>query len=115
MKLQQIVAALELEVVSGANLDREIEGGYASDLLSNVMAKAVGGQLWVTHQGHQNIIAVAVLVELAGIIVVDGVKIDAETSEKAKAEGINLFTTPLPGFEVAGRLYALGLRGKQNV
>lgn len=111
MKLAEIVRELGLEVVAAVDLEREVTGGYVSDLLSNVMARAREGQLWVTLQGHQNIVAVAVLVELAGIIVAAGIEPDPETRQKAEAEGVNLFTSHLPVFEVAGRLYRLGLRG----
>ena len=111
MKLADVVRELELEVLAGPDLEREVTGGYVSDLLSVVMARAKAGQLWITLQGHQNIVAVAVLLELAGVIVAGGIEPDQETREKAEEEGINLFTTSLPVVEVAGRLYRLGARG----
>ncbi len=111
MKLADVVRELELEVLVGPDLEREVKGGYASDLLSLVMSRAKAGQLWITLQGHQNIIAVAVLLELAGVIVAGGIEPDQETRKKAEEEGINLLATSLPVFEVAGRLYRLGVRG----
>lgn len=111
MRLADIVGELELEVLVGPTLEKEFTGGYVSDLLSVVMANAKEGQVWITLQGHQNIIAVAVLVDLAGVIVAGGIKPDPETIKKAKEEGINLFTTPLPLYEAAGRLYRQGVSG----
>jgi len=44
-----------------SRLSGECSGGYVSDLLSDVMANAKAGDLWVTLQTHQNIVAVASL------------------------------------------------------
>ena len=42
MKVQELVDQLGLKVLSGANgLDREIDGCYISDLLSDVMGNAM--------------------------------------------------------------------------
>ncbi|MGQ9489488.1 MAG: serine kinase [Anaerolineae bacterium] len=74
MKLAEIVDRLALQVCAGAAqmADREVTGGYACDLLSYVMANAKAGDLWITIQGHPNIVAVATLVGLAGIVLVEG-------------------------------------------
>jgi len=111
MKLAEAIRELDFTVVAAGDPDQEISGGFASDLLSNVMARAAAGQVWLTLQGHQNIVAVSVLLELAAVIVAGGVQPDEETKQKAVSEGVALLTTPLPVFEVAGRLYQLGLRG----
>jgi hypothetical protein len=114
MKLEEIVRELGMEVKSGAqNLPREVAGGYASDLLSDVMAHAAKDYLWVTLQVHQNIVAVAVLKELAGIILVNNREPDLQTLARAEEEGIAVLLTDLPAFEIVGRLYQLGLRGIQ--
>ena len=111
MKLEEVVRQLGLEVhVSAGKLDADITGGYACDLLSYVMAKAKAGDLWVTVQGHPNIVAVASLIGLAGIIVAEGAKVESATLEKAEQEGVPILTTPLPTYAVAGRLWELGVR-----
>nr|WP_239559058.1 DRTGG domain-containing protein [Sporohalobacter salinus] len=73
------------------------------------MGQAEPGNLWITIQTHQNIVAVASLIELSGIIIVDGVDLDDETITKAREEEIPLLTTELSAYEVAGRLYKLGV------
>lgn len=113
MTVQEIAKALPLTVVSGqSNLDKKISGGYASDLLSNVMGQAQAGNVWVTMQGHQNIVAVALLVGLTAIIVAGGVQPDQDALRKAAAEEIVILTTPLPAYEVIGRLYQMGIKGE---
>jgi len=96
---------------AGQNLYRNVVGGYASDLLSDVMAHAEKNDLWVTLQVHQNIVAVALLKELAGIVIVNGREPEQQTLAKADQEGVPILVTELPAFEIVGRLYQLGLRG----
>jgi len=112
MKLKDIVERLDLEVITGeSNLDTEIRRGYVSDLLSDVIANAEENDIWITLQGHQNIVAVASMKELAGIIIINGRKPEKETIEKAKIEDIPILLTPLPAFELIGRMYNMGISG----
>jgi hypothetical protein len=69
--------------------------------------------VWITIQSHQNIVAVAVLRELAAIILVNGRTPDEETKVKAGAEGIPVLVTSLPAYRVVGRLHELGI-GRQE-
>jgi predicted transcriptional regulator len=108
MKLADFLKELPLEVKSyKEGLQKEVTGGYVSDLLSDVMANSKEGDLWITLQTHLNIVAVANLRNLAGIIIVGGRQPQEETIEKAEAEKITIMTTPMPTFEVAGRVYQL--------
>jgi len=112
MNLKEMVEKLGLEVKSGAGqMDREVRGGYASDLMSDVMANSRQGDIWVTLQIHQNIVAVASLRELAAIIIVQGRQPEKETVEKAEREGIPILGSPLHTFELVGRLYQMGISG----
>ncbi len=111
MILKAIIEALELRVVAGAkHTDVEVTGGYTADLLSCAMAGAAAGNLWITLQSHLNVVAVASLNELAGVIVTEGRPIAAETADKAEEEGVVLLQTRLTSYEVAGRLWALGVQ-----
>jgi predicted transcriptional regulator len=108
--LQEIVDLLDFRVRAGAGrLTTAVGGGYASDLLSDVMAHAAPGDLWITLQTHQNIVAVAVVKELAGIVVVNGREPDEDTVAKAEEEDVPLMTSDRSTFELAGRLYRTGL------
>jgi len=112
VKLSEIMQRLQLEVrAGGGSLSHEVNGGYASDLLSDVIANAQEGDLWVTLQTHQNIIAVASMKELAGIVLVNAREPEVDTLEKAKEENVPLLVSPLPAFELIGRLHKLGLSG----
>ncbi|MDH4238581.1 MAG: serine kinase [Phycisphaerae bacterium] len=112
MKLTELIEKLNLGVRSSkADLEREVTGGYASDLLSDVLANGKEGNIWVTLQVHHNIVAVASMKDLAGIILVNGREPEQETIEKAEAEKIVIMVTELPTFELVGRLYGLGVTG----
>ena len=92
--------------------DTGVRGGYASDLLSDVMANAQDGDVWITLQKHVNIVAVAQLKNLAAIVIVNGRQAEAETAARASEHGIAIVATRLSAFEAAGRLYELGVRGR---
>jgi predicted transcriptional regulator len=111
MRLPDIVNTLGLSVKAGAaGLDVDVTGAYAADLLSCAMAGARKGNLWITLQGHLNVVAIASLTELAGIIVTEGKPVAMDTLGKADEEGIPVFTTRLTTYEVAGRLWEMGVR-----
>jgi hypothetical protein len=112
VKLNEIVHKLGLEVRAGSGaLATEVRGGYASDLLSDVIAHGQEGDLWVTLQAHENTVPVAILKNLAGIVLVNGREPEAETLQKARAEDVALLVSALPAFELIGRLYGLGVPG----
>ncbi|MDZ7289059.1 MAG: DRTGG domain-containing protein [candidate division KSB1 bacterium] len=112
MKLQDLIEKLNLEVKSAKDhLDKEVTGGYASDLLSDVMANSKPGNIWITLQIHANIVAVASLKELAGIILVNGRAPEEDTIRKAEEEKVPILVSKLPAFELIGRLYQLGIAG----
>ena len=106
MTLQQITDALDLTVYTeGAGLNREFEGGYVSDLLSDVMGFAREGEVWITLQAHKNVVAIASLREIPAIIFVKGIEPDDAVVQKATDEGVALLGTRKRTFDVAGQLY----------
>lgn len=112
MTLSDLAARLDLKIfTAGIALDKPVLGGYASDLLSDVIGHSRKGDLWLTMQIHPNIVAVAVLKDLAGILLVNGREPDAGTLEQAVRENIPLLGARAGTFDLAGRLYELGLKG----
>lgn len=110
MSLEAIAAQLGLKPQTEACKDAEVTSGYASDLLSDVLAKAKKGTLWVTNQKHQNVVGVAVMLDLAGVVIAGGVQPDENTLEKAREENVPLYTTDMSMFDLVGKLYELGVR-----
>ena len=107
-----VVKSFGLEVKAGEDqLHEEVTGGYASDLLSDVIAHSQKGNIWITIQTHPNIVAVATMKELSGIIVTGGREPDVDTIHKAEEEGIPILISPLFTFELVGQLYQIGISG----
>lgn len=112
MTLAEVVAKLDLAVFSGEDrLQRPVKSGYVGDLLSDVMARGGEDVLWITIQIHPNIVAVAVLKDLAAVIISGGRTPEPETVQRAEKEGLPLLGSALGAFELAGRLHDLGLPG----
>jgi hypothetical protein len=110
MKVAQLAEWLKMEPAAGnTGLQREVRGGYCGDLLSDVMANAPPGCVWMTVQGHMNIVAVALLRDVAAIVLTGDRRPDAETVARADQEGIPLLTWRGSSYELAGELHALGV------
>lgn len=112
MNLQEIITTLDLVSLTRTTDFQSVNpvSGYMSDLLSCVMSGAPRKAVWITLQSHSNVIAVATLLELSAVIITENAQPDQSTLEKANEEGVNLLSTPLSSFEVAGRLWEMGLR-----
>lgn len=114
MTMNEIVKRLDLKNITpelSIEGSEEIAAGHASDLLSDVLANAPSRGLLITIQVHLNVIAVAVHAELAGVIFTSGLMPDEKVRKKAVEEELPLFVSKESTFDVAGRLYTLGLRG----
>lgn len=108
MTVKDIVDALNLKVFSGeAGLNKQVTGGYTSDLLSDVMGNAQAGNVWITLQTHVNVMAVATLKDISAVILVKGLEPEANTLVQSNNEEIPILGTNLQAFEISGQLYNL--------
>jgi len=108
MTLAEVVERLELRVLTSKGVgDTKVTGGYTCDLLSDVMANSKTGNLWITMQTHQNVLAVARLKDLAGIVIANGRRPDEETTRKANEEYVTVLATDESAFNISGQLYQL--------
>jgi hypothetical protein len=117
MKLQELAQMLDLKRLTPATEDAgevEITRGYASDLLSDVLAHAPAGGVLVTLQVHLNVIAVAGHAGLQAVIFSYGRMPEDDTIEKAREEGLVLYGSPADTFDIVGRLYHCGIRGSST-
>jgi len=110
VNVKELVKRFNLHVAAGQDeLDRPIRGGYCGDLLSDVMANAPAGCIWLTVQTHQNIVPVAVLHDMAAIVLTGGRDPDPETIEKANEEGVPILMWPESAFNLAGQICSAGV------
>jgi len=108
MTVKELSESMGLKPLSKFD-DREISGVFVSDMLSDVMAGAKLGDLWVTVQTHKSIVPAANLVDVSAVIITSGKEVPQETLELANKHGIAILWTELPTFEIVGKLYSLGL------
>lgn len=108
MTVGDLVNQLNLKVFSGeGGLNREVTGGYVSDLLSDVMGHATEGNIWVTLQIHKNVMAIASLKELSAVIMVKGFEPEEDSMTVSNDENIPILGTSENTFEIVGKIYNL--------
>jgi serine kinase of HPr protein (carbohydrate metabolism regulator) len=106
MKLHELINELHFEnLTGGINLDREIQSGYTSDLLSDVIANVGENAVWITVQRHVNILGVAKLRDVCAIIIPRTLHIEDNVIEKARNENIAVLRDHRSAFEISGLIY----------
>ena len=110
MLLTDVIDQLGLVVFSGEeNLEKEVTDGIISDMLSDVMAQAKKGALWVTNQTHENVLAIVFFKSLSAVILPGGLRLDEQAAQKAQEKNLPVLLTDLSAFEIVGKLYQLGI------
>jgi ankyrin repeat protein len=108
MKLQKIIDGLGLTVVTKM-IDKEAEGVFVSDMLSDAMSNAQPGNLWVTSQTHKNVVSAANLLDMAAVVISQGENIPQDTMELANRFKVVILSSPLATSKLSKMLNELGL------
>ena len=107
MTVNEMSTALALTPVAVVDGEREFSGVYIGDLLSWVMGRASSGEVWITIMSNINIVAVASLVDVACIVLAEGVTLDESVRNTAEQKGVNIFTSEKTAYELAASLAGL--------
>ena len=107
MTVRELIPALSLTEFYVADPDRPVTGGYAGDFLSWVMGRAEPDCVWMTIMSNINVCAVAVLADVACILLTEGVTPDEDLLNRCKTQGVNLLGTEKPTFDSAAALHGL--------
>jgi hypothetical protein len=110
--LGRIEKELSLVCLAEPRQDSEIDTGFVSDVLSEVLARAAHGSVLVTAQSGLNVVAVASFTGLPAVIVTSGHQPGEEVVSRAREEGVGLYTTAAETFEVVAGLARLGVAGR---
>jgi len=105
MKVTDLAGALGMKIVHPGKEDAEVTTGYASDLLSDVMANAEDGCALITIQSHVNTVAVSSLAGVSAIIICGNHPIPSDMEEAAKREGVALLQTEHNQFVTSHLVY----------
>ena len=108
MKVSELIPLIEAKNQTPAI------AGYACDLLSWVMAHGDEGMAWVTVQTHMNVVAVAVLADMACVILPENIDMEEDSLKKAEEEGLCVLKSPLTAYAICGRMAAAGVPEKNS-
>ncbi len=109
MKLQEIIDKLSLKPLTKIE-NRDVNGVFISDMLSDVMNSAQPGNLWLTVQSHKNIVSAANLVDISAVVVTYNKPVPADTVELANRFHVIILGSPLATFELATKLVEAGIK-----
>lgn len=104
MTVRQLVEELSFTAFCLPDPDRSVTGGYAGDLLSWVMGRAGTDCAWLTVMSNANVCAVAVLADVACVILTEAVRPDADLLARCQSQNVNLLGCPEATFQAAVRL-----------
>lgn len=100
--VEQLANICSLDIVQGGDsLKNAVTGGYCGDLLSWVMGRATGGSAWITVMGNENAVAVAVLAEVACIILAQGAALDVQAAVRAQENSVAVLKSGKGAFDIA--------------
>jgi predicted transcriptional regulator len=108
MKVSELSEKLNLTPLNDL-YEKDIEGVFISDMVSDIVAGAKSNNLLVTIQTHKNLIATANLVDTAAIVFVRGKQPMDDVVDLANRARISLFQTDLDAWKFAIKLHELGL------
>ncbi len=109
MKLSEVSKKCGLKAVN-VYKDKEIEGVYISDMVSDLITLTKANLLLITLQTNKSLIAAANLVDVAAVVFVKGKKPAPDLIELANKVGIGLFTTSVDAWTLASKLTKLGIK-----
>lgn len=108
MNTQDVIEKIGLKPLSKFE-HRDVDGVFVSDMLSDVMASAAPGNLWVTVQTHKSIVPAANLVDVSAIVISTGKNVPQDTVDLASRHDIPVLWSEASTFEIVGKLYGLGV------
>ena len=101
MDVKELVEKLGFKVLCGENLEKEISGCYCGDLLSWVMSRANEGDVWLTVMGNINSVGVAVLADVACIVLTENAALDEDALNRAKQNDVIILQTDKNSYQMA--------------
>lgn len=115
MTLREIRDILGAEVLSGEQfLDREVETGFACDLISDMLAFASSNTLIITSLANPHVIHTAEVMDAVGVVFVGGKKPNLEMIKDSNKNRIPLLSTDLLIFKCCGLLFENGIQGARR-
>ena len=110
MKISQILEISEGTMLTpNADLDTDILGGFAGDLMSDVLASIQPESVLITGLSNPQVIRTAIIADVRVVIFARGKQPAPETIKLAVEERLPVITSELGLYEISGRLLQNGL------
>jgi hypothetical protein len=111
MKLKEIASVLNAKVTCGADkLDHDVEMGYSSDLMSDVLTLDTSNLILITGLVNLQCIRTAEMADIKAIAFVRNKKATEQMIELACENGMCVLESPYSLFKSTGLLYEAGLK-----
>ncbi|MGC9362358.1 MAG: transcriptional regulator [Candidatus Syntrophosphaera sp.] len=111
MTLKEIIALLDARVLNpGVDIEADIPCAFASDLISDILMCTKEPTLLLTGLTNNQVIRLADMIDLIGIIFVRGKCPPDEIVEMARERNLPMICTNLTMYRSSGLLYNAGLR-----
>lgn len=111
MKLRDIAAILNATTSCGAErLDDEVEMGYSSDLMSDVLTLDTDNLILITGLVNLQAIRTAEMADIRAIVFVRNKKATEQMIELALENGMVILESPYSLFKSSGLLFQAGLK-----
>ena len=106
MNIGELIKVIDGDLLTQNNCvnDMKIENVYIGDLLSWVMSHAQKGEAWITVLTNVNVTAVAMMTDVACVIVPEGIEVEELTLKKANEKGICIIGSQYSAFEISKRI-----------
>ena len=106
MTVQNLIDEFSLEVLCCGDkaAEKEVKGGYCGDLLSWVMSRANESDCWLTVMGNVNSIGVAVLADVACILLTENSAFDDDAKMRAEQNGVIVLRSQENAFDLAVKI-----------
>lgn len=98
--LKDVLALLDGELLTpSTSPDAAFRKVFASDLMSDVLTSAEPGSLLLTGLANSHVVCTCSVVDLAGVVFVQGKRPAAAVVDEARSKGLPLVTTKMTMFE----------------
>lgn len=115
MKINDIAKVLNAEIlIDFSNEDNDIIYGFASDLMSDVLAYANSESLLVTGLNNAQVIRTAEMLDMSTVLFVRGKMPCKEVLDLSRENSITVLKTNYSMFQTCGILVTNGMKGLES-
>jgi len=106
MFIEELIKEIEGKILTeSTNIKSlKVENVYICDLLSWVMSHAQKGDAWITVLTNVNVPAVAMMTDVACVIIPEGIDVEELTINKANENSITIIGSKYSAFEISKRI-----------